>query len=270
MTPRSEPNQTIVNTIASGSPTTLHKSEVNFDWFPLDFLYSHSPVLAADLGEDVCRLYVPDLAPAKSCQPVFQTSDNCNGCHWSSVLQGNALPNMLLPPKDEKVLPNEKYYDVTPFGEWSASMMGLAGKDPIFLAQLSWEEQTHPEYGDQIPNFCLRCHQAGAQRQFHLNHDDSVDPAVILPPDQLPDDAVLFTTDHTLTPRRRQSSPMRLPVRSAVTVSPVPCVTRSKPRGWVHPQHSRPSSNFRMSPERSLAPTRTTQSHPGTCSRRSA
>ena len=47
--------------------------------------------------------------------------------------------------------------------------MGLAGRDPIFYAQLSSEENFHPDYIDLIWNTCLGCHGIMGQRQFQID-----------------------------------------------------------------------------------------------------
>ena len=61
--------------------------------------------------------------------------------------------------------------DISPFGEWSWSMMGLAGRDPIFYAQLESEGALHSQPGGDfsepaIQNLCLHCHGVMGQRQF--------------------------------------------------------------------------------------------------------
>src|SRR5436853_1550809 len=62
----------------------------------------------------------------------FVTSDQCFGCH-----SGNRYGNVMLTPDtrvDSKPLVN-----VGPYGEWRWSPMGLAGRDPVFYAQLDSE-----------------------------------------------------------------------------------------------------------------------------------
>jgi hypothetical protein len=34
--------------------------------------------------------------------------------------------------------------NLSPYGEWSASLMGLAGRDPVFQAQLESEKALRP------------------------------------------------------------------------------------------------------------------------------
>ncbi|HEY8210236.1 MAG TPA: hypothetical protein VIG99_22280 [Myxococcaceae bacterium] len=92
----------------------------------------------------------------------FVTSDQCQPCH--DATQSNAsTPNMVLTRKDGTQV------NLSPFGEWSASPMGLAGRDPIFLAQLESEDNlaTRQGLGGKlacIESLCLHCHGVMGQR----------------------------------------------------------------------------------------------------------
>ena len=97
----------------------------------------------------------------------FSTSDQCMSCH-SGDTTAIAGPNMV---KNDT--------DISPWGEWSWSMMGLAGRDPIFYAQLETEMALHDVAGGDfnsatIANFCLRCHGVMGQRQHQA--DKGTDP----------------------------------------------------------------------------------------------
>ncbi|MEH6609739.1 MAG: cytochrome P460 family protein [Halioglobus sp.] len=100
---------------------------------------------------------------------TFITSDNCRGCHDASLLLGGRQPSMMV--YEEASDPNtpENKYNVSIYGEWGTSMMGLAGRDPIFLAQLESEHELRPELKDWTSNLCMSCHQVAGQRQFHLD-----------------------------------------------------------------------------------------------------
>ena len=101
----------------------------------------------------------------------FITSSNCEGCHDASLLLGPRAPAMMARAHKDGNDPNSEMvnYNVSIFGEWSSSMMGLAGRDPIFLAQLESEHALRPEIEDWTSNLCLSCHQVAGQRQFHLD-----------------------------------------------------------------------------------------------------
>ncbi len=61
---------------------------------------------------------------------ALETSDNCRACHGD------------FDPEDE------------PYSTWAGSLMGLAGRDPLFLAQMTNANQDVANVG----TFCLRCH----------------------------------------------------------------------------------------------------------------
>ena len=145
---------------------------------------------------------VPYGSPAGPQQ--FLTSDQCAGCHDAtgtiSGLVGSDgqvrddLPTMLFPNALQKCDPGSQpptncKVNVSPNGEWRYSMMGLSGRDPIFLAQLETERTIHPQLNGQqsaadfIDDTCLRCHGVMGERQYKidtngglLTHTDLSDP----------------------------------------------------------------------------------------------
>jgi hypothetical protein len=52
------------------------------------------------------------------------------------------------------------------YGEWRASPMGMAGRDPVFFAQLESEMNAYPQKAADIQHLCLSCHGAMGQRQL--------------------------------------------------------------------------------------------------------
>ena len=98
----------------------------------------------------------------------YLTSSQCLGCHDAG---GTGLQfDMTIP--DEKT---GKLWNHSPYGTWRTSPMGLAGRDPIFFAQLSSETQSfHPDDSDIVQNTCLGCHGILGQRQFGIDqHADT-------------------------------------------------------------------------------------------------
>ena len=97
----------------------------------------------------------------------FISADNCMPCHSGSNSTAYGV-NMFVP---DPGAPGGKGWNVSPYGEWQGSMMGLAGRDPIFFAQLESEVTIHHQ--DTLPgmlqNTCLSCHGVMGQRQFHLD-----------------------------------------------------------------------------------------------------
>jgi len=92
----------------------------------------------------------------------YVTSDQCLGCHSSG---GTGLQfHMTVPGPDNRLI------DLSPYGTWRASPMGMAGRDPIFLAQLASETQTfHPKASAEVQDTCLGCHGLMGQRQFAVD-----------------------------------------------------------------------------------------------------
>jgi len=104
----------------------------------------------------------------------FLSSDNCLGCHGG--LAGTPYSVTMF------VKTGPKYgdgYNVSPYGEWRWSPMGLAGRDPIFFAQLESElalleddvaPKDLPVARQALTNTCLSCHGAMGQRQLAIDH----------------------------------------------------------------------------------------------------
>ena len=121
---------------------------------------------------------------------AFLTSDQCAGCHDATgtitgLVGGDGqvrddIPAMLFPNALQTCDPSSKLptnckVNVSPNGEWRYSMMGLSGRDPIFLAQLETERTIHPKLNGQpnaadfIDDTCLRCHGVMGERQYKID-----------------------------------------------------------------------------------------------------
>lgn len=98
--------------------------------------------------------------------PSFVTSDQCIGCHDASS-STDAIPNMQIPDPGTQAWTN-----VSPYGEWRGSPMGLAGRDPIFFSQLQSETNHLTQLTACIENTCLHCHGVMGQRQFAMDTED--------------------------------------------------------------------------------------------------
>ena len=95
---------------------------------------------------------------------AFVTSDQCVGCHSAG---GTGLQFPMTAPI---VMNNSSLlYNFSPYGSWRTSPMGLAGRDPIFFAQLDSETRTfHPDFSAKLQSTCLGCHGIEGQRQFAI------------------------------------------------------------------------------------------------------
>ncbi|WP_224367424.1 hypothetical protein [Hyalangium versicolor] len=107
----------------------------------------------------------------------FNTSLVCQSCHDSDwKVTGQALPNMSFWAQGfHSTNPNyQTKNDIAAnwslFGDWSASIKALAGRDPVFLAQVESTRQLNSTIPPiEIDNLCLRCHSPLGQRQAEKN-----------------------------------------------------------------------------------------------------
>jgi len=106
----------------------------------------------------------------------FLTSDQCMGCH-SAGTYGNVMmyAGMKQPDGSTPVM------NVSPYGEWRWSPMGLAGRDPIFYAQLESEIAFAKSFFKNDPaqvaeniktinNTCFKCHGVMGKRRLDDDH----------------------------------------------------------------------------------------------------
>ncbi len=120
----------------------------------------------------------------------FLTSDQCIGCHDATYNTGSLMkesqkypvyqPNMLFPqypPSDGNEQPewlkNDNIVNLSPYAEAHASVMGLAGRDPIMLSQVEYEGVVHPTHKATIEDTCFSCHGVMGERQ--LKRDKGAD-----------------------------------------------------------------------------------------------
>lgn len=108
----------------------------------------------------------------------FVTSNQCMSCH--AGLMDPFGPTMVV-PTEKSTAYGAKGWNISPYGEWRWTPMGLAGRDPIFLAQLENERKMlSAEFGKQpkkaerlsqvLEDTCLKCHGAMGRHQFHCDN----------------------------------------------------------------------------------------------------
>jgi hypothetical protein len=111
-------------------------------------------------SETYDTVWMPAAGPKPANQ--FLTSDQCIGCHDA---RGTGLQYDMTESG-----PGEKLINISPYATWRSSPMGLAGRDPIFYAQLASETETfHPGSSAKVQDTCLGCHGIGGQRQFAID-----------------------------------------------------------------------------------------------------
>ncbi len=111
--------------------------------------------------------------------PQFVTSSQCMGCHSAS--SGLPFgPTMWVTPAP-RVAATKNGLNVSEYGEWRWSPMGLAGRDPVFFAQLGSElaylgtvQGTTPHTGAQLQqqtiDICMTCHGVMGKRSYAKDH----------------------------------------------------------------------------------------------------
>jgi cytochrome c553 len=116
----------------------------------------------------------------------FVSSDQCLLCH-GGLSGSNPIMYLPLPASVNAVnaanaanqVAADKGLNVSPYGEWRWSPMGLAGRDPVFYAQLESElafidaqpnKQTAKSLRDTTINTCFRCHGVMGKRQWDTDH----------------------------------------------------------------------------------------------------
>jgi hypothetical protein len=106
---------------------------------------------------------------------LFVTSNQCASCH--DATDNTPLPTHMLFPDAQVPGPvDPTSINLSTYGEWRYSMMGLSGRDPIFFAQLDTESTVHSNLQGKgifsapyIQDTCLSCHGVMGQRQYHLD-----------------------------------------------------------------------------------------------------
>ncbi|QEL20773.1 cytochrome P460 family protein [Limnoglobus roseus] len=108
----------------------------------------------------------------------FVTSNQCMSCH--AGLMAPFGPSMYV-PAGKTAEYGAAGWDVSPYGEWRWTPMGLAGRDPVFFAQLETEmrllrdDYRHDpargrELSETLTDTCLKCHGSMGHREFHREH----------------------------------------------------------------------------------------------------
>ena len=110
----------------------------------------------------------PSEGTPASTSPGFVTSSQCTGCH--SGLTGAGLgPTMVLTSSSS---PTITTINVSEYGEWRWTPMGLAGRDPVFYSQLDSELAYLKDHTKQqkVIDTCTQCHNAMGKRAFAAEH----------------------------------------------------------------------------------------------------
>jgi cytochrome c553 len=153
---------------ASAKPRVAMATDSEF----LKFFKGTSPASAEDLQVMPAETY-DHVHAGRDGAEEFVTSDQCMMCHSGNAWLGDKFL-MILEPKSSNPV------NVSPYGEWRWSPMGLAGRDPVFYAQLDSELAYLKDRKDDqqtVINTCFRCHGVMGKRQLDIdNHYDPTSP----------------------------------------------------------------------------------------------
>jgi len=133
-------------------------------------------------GETYDHIFPQNIGPATALPKpspnpnLFLTSDQCMGCH-----SGGTYGNVMLYTGAKQPDGSTPTMNVSPFGEWRWSPMGLAGRDPIFYAQLDSEIAFVKSFFKNDPvkmaekikavnNTCFKCHGVMGKRRLDDDH----------------------------------------------------------------------------------------------------
>jgi hypothetical protein len=147
------------------------------------------PVPFTDAWEQRLPAETYDHVVAASSGPAeFVTADQCAPCHDATVSNART-PEMVF--RQSSSGSPARLVNLSPYGEWKASPMGLAGRDPIFFAQLQSETNNLPQLTACIENTCLHCHGVMGQRQLAIDTNGQDDDRCkqifgIAPPPEVP------------------------------------------------------------------------------------
>ncbi|MFW2543883.1 hypothetical protein ACN2XU_14670 [Primorskyibacter sp. 2E107] len=154
------------NATVDASPTAQNR----------DFLRAFPPTGGIDIARTALQTLPSewlDHVPARPDDTQhFLTSDNCLGCHGGLGGPPSGTTMFLQTGPDYG-----QGYNISEYGEWRWSPMGLAGRDPIFFAQLESEFALLEAAGagdlaSNLGTTCLSCHGAMGQRQLMIDAHD--------------------------------------------------------------------------------------------------
>lgn len=111
----------------------------------------------------------------------FVTSNQCMNCH--AALSSELGPSMIHYTTDQHGY-GKPGWDYSPYGEWRWTPMGLAGRDPIFYAQMELEQalmqrdfgsdtQLLADIQSGLTETCLRRHGVMGKHQWDMDHNSS-------------------------------------------------------------------------------------------------
>ena len=136
---------------------------------------ANTPPTLAGIANMPQDLIDDHMVPPPGAPPRFASSDACVGCHDASDLLNNVPPHMTVPtgmPIPTRLNARTRY-NLSPYAEWSASLMSRSSRDPVFRAQFEAELAQIPVAARaSAAGICMGCHGAmGARTSPEFNAD---------------------------------------------------------------------------------------------------
>ncbi len=124
--------------------------------------------------------WIPRRPALAQSSQQFVTSTQCMNCH-AGLDSPLGRTMFFSAAARDKAKTQAVGVHLSPYGEWRWTPMGLAGRDPVFFAQLESEmELLKREYpnepkraeqlGAELADACLTCHGAMGKHQFAVDH----------------------------------------------------------------------------------------------------
>lgn len=141
------------------------------NWFELEDIVKNHPEIVKfpprALDHAPAKIHGDELSP-------WVTSGQCMACHSANQLVDNRQPNMLHPElRPDEMLPQggqspdaKANRNFSQYGEWSASLNALSGRDPVWHAQVEAERKLRPQIKDFTNDVCFKCHGPMAGRSL--------------------------------------------------------------------------------------------------------
>jgi len=141
-------------------------------------LPEHRPIMTELTALPRDGIYDHVVSPAGERKQLFLSSDACSGCHDASDLLNEVDPNLTV------AFPSSTYptANVSPYGEWSGSLMALSARDPVFRSQLESElvRLSSPQARAEVQQLCMSCHAVMGERSNPaLAREPSSDYAIV-------------------------------------------------------------------------------------------
>ena len=150
-------------------PTHEQNAAIREDMTAIRFSELHKPAaiqaLPPETFDDILAKPAASSTPPSSKSPNFVTSPQCLGCH-SGLTNSSLGPSLVLVSKTSPTI------NISPYGEWRWSPMGLAGRDPVFYSQLDSELAYLKQHSQKqlVIDTCLTCHGAMGKKTFAAEH----------------------------------------------------------------------------------------------------